>query len=65
MIQELIVGAIKAGLTVFKMTREALAAELEEIAAKVRAGALIPEEAFEKAKATRDATQDAYDKLPE
>lgn len=63
--QDLIVDIISGLVKVIKTSREALAADLEKIAEDLRAGKLIPDEAFEKAKATLDATQDARDKLPD
>lgn len=62
--QALIVDIITALVKVAKTTREALAADLEEIAAKLRAGALIPDEAFAKGKATLSDTKDTRDNLP-
>ena len=63
--QELIVKAITGGLKIINTTREALAADLEEIARKVRARELIADGAFDTAKQTRDDTKDARDKLPD
>lgn len=63
--QALIVDIITGLVKVIKTTREALAADLEEIAGKIRGGALIPDKAFEKAKVTLDKTTNAYDNLPD
>lgn len=64
MLQEVIVDVITGIVKLVKTSREALAATLEEIADKVRNGALIPDAAFKRAKATRDETKSARDKLP-
>ena len=64
MIQELIIGVIKAGIAVIQTTREAVAKDLREIADDLENGGVVPDEAFERAKTTRDATADAYNKLP-
>ena len=63
--QSLIVDMITGVVKVIRTTREALAADLEEIAGKIRGGALIPDEAFAAAKVTLGKTKDAYDKLPD
>ena len=63
--QALIVDLVTALVKVIKITREALAADLEEIAGKIRGGALIPDAAFEKAKVTLGKTKGAYDRLPD
>ena len=65
MIQELIVDIVTGIVKVIKTTREALAADLREIANKIESGALIPDEAFEKAKATLADTKSARDRLPD
>lgn len=62
--EELIVKALTGIVRVIKTTRESLALELEQVAAKIRAGELIADDAFDKAKETRDATAAARDKLP-
>lgn len=62
---DLIVDIITGLVKFIRTSREALAADLEKIAADVRAGKLIPDEAFAKAKATLDATKSARDKLPD
>lgn len=62
---DLIIEAITRGLKLVHKTREALAADLREIADKVENGALIPDEAFSKAVSTQAATKVAYDNLPD
>lgn len=61
--QALLVDIVTGIVRVIKTTREALAADLEEIAGQIRGGKLIPDKAFEAAKVTLGKTKDAYDKL--
>jgi hypothetical protein len=63
--QSLIVDIVTGLVKVIRTTREALAADLREIADKIEGGALVPDEAFAKAKVTLDKTRDAYDALPD
>ena len=63
--EALIIPFLEALVHVARMSREAFAAKLEEMAQDIRDGKLIPEEAFQRAKATHEATLSARDKLPD
>ncbi len=61
----LIVPIIEAIARVVNITREALAKSLEEMAADIRAGKLIPDDAFEQAKKDQARISVARDTLPD
>jgi len=65
MIQEVIVSILSGLVRVFNVTRDSLAKNLEEIAADVRSGKLIPQETFDRAKADKSKVDDAYNNLPD
>lgn len=58
MLESLIVAVISAIAKSIDIGREAAAAKLEEIAAKIRSGALIPDDAFAQAQADVDRIDD-------
>lgn len=63
--ETLIVTFLNALARAYELGREAFAAKLEDIAAGIRAGELIPDAAFERAKATHADTKSARDSLPD
>jgi len=61
-----LITSIITGLArVTKITREALAQSLEEMAADVRAGGLIPDELLAKVEQDSDRIDNIRDRLPE
>lgn len=61
----MITGAIGGILKVVKISREALAKGLEEMASEVRAGALLPDSLFEQVHADSDRLNDIRNSLPD
>lgn len=61
--QNLIVDIITGLVKVIKTNREALAADLREIADSIEAGELVPAAAFERAKTTLNETEAARGRL--
>lgn len=61
----IITAVIQGIVKVTKVTREALAKSLEEMAADVRAGGLIPDELLEKVEKDGDRISKIRDSLPE
>jgi len=61
----IITAVIQGIVKVTKVTREALAKSLEEMAADVRAGGLIPDELLDKVEKDGDRISKIRDSLPE
>lgn len=60
-----LVDMITVMVKITNTTREALAASLKEIATKIEAGALVPNDAFYFARKSLEETKDARDRLPD
>ena len=61
----IITGALGGIMKLAKVSREALAKGLEEMAKDVRSGALLPDDLFDQAKSDQDRLASIRDNLPE
>lgn len=63
--KEIIVAVLEGLVRSWRTTREALAAELEAIAAELRKGKLVPDEAFARSRTDAAAVRGVRDRLPD
>jgi len=60
-----LITLLEAAAKIINVSREAFAAKLEQVAKEIRAGKLIPDEAFERAKEDADLLDRLYGKFGE
>lgn len=61
----ILITLLEAAAKIIGVSREAFAAKLEQVAQDIRAGKLIPDEAFERAKEDADLLDRLYGKFGE